>query len=114
MKWKLAACQVKLDILVLVKILKSFLQKRAQITKNIYVAEPENCDNRGNIGKINNRENDGKKLNWNLKVRTGDRKLDSFTLMMYKVKEGHFKLVKSFVSVRLSQNTNQAMFYPAY
>ena len=33
---------------------------------------------------------------------------------MYKVKEGHFKLVKSFVSVRLSQNTNQGMFYPAY
>ena len=58
MKWKLAACQVKLDILVLVKILKSFLQKRAQITKNMYVAEPENCDNRGNIGKINKREND--------------------------------------------------------
>ena len=50
----------------------------------------------------------------NLKVRTGDRSLDSFTLMMYRVKEGHFKLVKSFVSVRLSQNTNQAMFYPAY
>ena len=50
----------------------------------------------------------------NLKVRTGDRTLDSFTLMMYRVKEGHFKLVKSFVSVRLSQNTNQAMFYPAY
>lgn len=55
-----------------------------------------------------------KKLNWNLKVRTGDRTLDSFTLMMYRVKEGHFKIVKSFVSVRLSQNTNQAMFYPAY
>ena len=55
-----------------------------------------------------------KKLNWNLKVRTGDRTLDSFTLMMYRAKEGHFKLVKSFVSVRLSQNTNQAMFYPAY
>lgn len=50
----------------------------------------------------------------NLKVRTGDKPLDSFTLMMYRVKEGHFKLVKSFVSVRLSQNTNQAMFYPAY
>ena len=62
MKWKLAACQVKLDILVLVKILKSFLQKGAQITKNIYVAEPENCDNRGNIGKINKRENDEKNL----------------------------------------------------
>lgn len=62
MKWKLAACQVKLDILVLVKILKSFLQKKKQITKNIYVAEPENCDNRGNIGKINKRENDEKNL----------------------------------------------------
>lgn len=55
-----------------------------------------------------------KKLNWNLKVRTGDRTLDSFTLTMYRVKEGHFKIVKSFVSVRLSQNTNQAMLYPAY
>ena len=110
----MAACQVKLDILVLVKILKSFLQKRAQITKNIYVAEPENCDNRGNIGKINKRENDEKNL-------TGIERLEQeighflfFTLMMYRVKEGHFKLVKSFVSVRLSQNTNQAMFYPAY
>ena len=50
----------------------------------------------------------------NLKVRTEDRTLDSFTLMMYRVKEGHFKIVKSFVSVRLSQNTNQAMLYPAY
>ena len=38
--------------------------KKKQITKNIYVAEPENCDNRGNIGKINkiNQENDKKNL----------------------------------------------------
>ena len=36
----------------------------------------------------------------NLKVRTGDRTLDSFTLMMYRVKEGHFKLVKSFCKVK--------------
>ena len=36
--------------------------KKKQITKNIYVAEPENCDNRGNIGKINKRENDKKNL----------------------------------------------------
>ena len=78
------------------------------------MAEPENCDNRGNIGKINKRENDEKNL-------TGIERLEQeighflfFTLMMYRVKEGHFKLVKSFVSVRLSQNTNQAMFYPAY
>lgn len=34
--------------------------KKKQITKNIYVAEPENCVNRGNIGKINKRENDKK------------------------------------------------------
>lgn len=26
------------------------------------MAEPENCDNRGNIGKINKRENDKKNL----------------------------------------------------